>query len=242
MSQICNLSRVLAVIVALIIILSSFSILSGVIRYLLICVALLMIFIAFVIKCRSDKKNLKKKLKKSIKRITKEELSLAVKDNPELEDFKNSDKEDKKIPKKKNLKVSLYDKPLSVLSEMSKIQEEKLKSIGILSTGDLLKALNSRTKRVNVSKKTLVAHSKLLKWANQVEFYRINGIGVEYSYLLMEAGVNTIVDFSKRNSSSLYESIKELNNKRELVKSLPSLAQIEDWQKQAKRLKRRISS
>jgi len=43
------------------------------------------------------------------------------------------------------------------------------------------------------------------------DLFRIRGIGEEYSYLLKEAGVSTVVELSRRNPKNLYSTMSGLN-------------------------------
>ncbi len=63
-------------------------------------------------------------------------------------------------------------------------------------------------------------------------------MGEEYSDLLEEAGVDTVVELAQRNPANLYNSVVEVNKKKKLVRKLPTEDQIKDWVKQAKKLPR----
>jgi predicted flap endonuclease-1-like 5' DNA nuclease len=76
---------------------------------------------------------------------------------------------------------------------------------------------------------------------NLSDLYRIKGVGSEYSDLLEEAGVDTIVELSKRVAKNLFEKMVEVNTKKKLVRKLPTEAQVADWVDQAKKLPRKVS-
>ncbi len=60
----------------------------------------------------------------------------------------------------------------------------------------------------------------------------------EYSDLLEEAGVDTVVELAQRVPKNLYEKIIETNDKKKLVRRPPSEEMVEDWITQAKSLPR----
>jgi len=45
-----------------------------------------------------------------------------------------------------------------------------------------------------------------LEWVNLADLYRIKGVGEEYSDLLEEAGVDTVVELAQRNPENLHEN------------------------------------
>jgi predicted flap endonuclease-1-like 5' DNA nuclease len=73
---------------------------------------------------------------------------------------------------------------------------------------------------------------------NLADLFRIKGVGEEYSDLLEEAGVDTVVELAQRNPTNLYQSVVDVNQKKKLVRKLPTQDQVSDWVKQAKKLPR----
>jgi predicted flap endonuclease-1-like 5' DNA nuclease len=72
------------------------------------------------------------------------------------------------------------------------------------------------------------------------DLFRIKGIGEEYSDLLKEAGVSTVVELARRNPKNLHETIMGYNEAKKLVRRPPSLTQVIDWIEQAKILPRMV--
>ena len=68
------------------------------------------------------------------------------------------------------------------------------------------------------------------------DLFRIKGIASEYSDLLEEAGVDTVVELSKRVPENLYAKMVEVNKKKNLVNKLPGVKQVKKWIDQAKKL------
>lgn len=116
--------------------------------------------------------------------------------------------------------------------------KKKLAAAGIKTTEALLKQGSNPKGRKDLEGKTGIAHKLILEWVNLADLFRIKGIGEEYSDLLEEAGVDTVVELSNRNAQNLYDKIMETNNKKKLVRRPPALSMVEDWIKQAKKLDR----
>ena len=63
-------------------------------------------------------------------------------------------------------------------------------------TSELLAAGGTPQGRRELSEKTGISHDLILEWVNLSDLFRIKGIGEEYSDLLEEAGVDTVVELS----------------------------------------------
>jgi predicted flap endonuclease-1-like 5' DNA nuclease len=117
---------------------------------------------------------------------------------------------------------------------------EKLNSVNIYTTSDLLTAGATPLMRKELAEKTSITPKLILEWVNISDLFRIKGIGEEYSDLLEEAGVDTVVELSNRNPANLHSKILEVNEAKKLVKRTPSLSMVENWVKEAKTLPRKI--
>jgi len=114
----------------------------------------------------------------------------------------------------------------------------KLKMVGISTTGTLLERGSTPQGREDIAKKSGITKTLILEWVNLADLFRIKGVGEEYSDLLEEAGVDTVVELAQRNPNNLYEAVVEVNKKKKLVRKLPNQGQVSDWVKQAKKLPR----
>jgi len=117
---------------------------------------------------------------------------------------------------------------------------EKLNTIGIKTTYDLLEAGATRKGREELAEKTGISPKLILEWVNLADLFRIKGIGEEYSDLLEEAGVDTVVELSRRNPENLRAKLLEVNEEKKLVRRPPTLNAVRDWIEQAKRLPRKV--
>jgi predicted flap endonuclease-1-like 5' DNA nuclease len=118
---------------------------------------------------------------------------------------------------------------------------KKLSGAGIKSVEALLKRGATPKGREEVAKATGLDHKLILEWVNRADLYRIKGVGSEYSDLLENAGVDTVVELSKRDARNLTAKMTEANTKRKVVRRLPTEKQVADWVNQAKKLPRVVS-
>ncbi|MFA5611450.1 MAG: DUF4332 domain-containing protein [Anaerolineaceae bacterium] len=116
----------------------------------------------------------------------------------------------------------------------------KLQEIGIKTVEALLKAGAQPKGREDIAEKTGISKDLILEWVNHADLYRIKGVAEEYSDLLEEAGVDTVVELAQRNPENLYMKIIETNDKKKLVRRPPSQKMVEGWIMQAKNLPRGI--
>ena len=117
----------------------------------------------------------------------------------------------------------------------------KLAKAGVRSVEGLLKAGASAKGRKEISAASGVDQTLILAWVNRADLYRIKGVGAQYSDLLEKAGVDTVVELSKRVAGNLYKKMEEVNQAKNLVNGMPGLKKAEDWIEQAKKLPRVVS-
>ena len=116
----------------------------------------------------------------------------------------------------------------------------KLRAAGVRTTDDLLDAGGTKQGRKELSEKTGISETVLLDWVNKADLFRVKGIGEEYSDLLKEAGVSTVVELGRRNPENLHEALVGVNKAKNLVRRTPTLAQTTAWVEQAKTLPRKV--
>jgi len=116
-----------------------------------------------------------------------------------------------------------------------------LREIGIDNPQALLERGATRKGRSDIAEETAIPDTFILKWVNQVDLYRIKGIGSEYAEILEVAGVDTVLELAQRNPENLYNKLVQINSEHQRVRQLPGINQVEDWVKQAKELPRIVS-
>jgi predicted flap endonuclease-1-like 5' DNA nuclease len=117
----------------------------------------------------------------------------------------------------------------------------KLAKAGIRSVEGLLKEGASARGRKIIGEASKIDPTLILAWVNRADLYRVKGVGRQYSDLLEKAGVDTVVELSRRAAGSLYKKMLEVNQAKNLVNSMPGLKQVEDWVNQAKKLPRVVT-
>ena len=124
---------------------------------------------------------------------------------------------------------------------IGKVYAEKLKEAGLSTVEALLKMGASPQNRKEIEEKTGISHKLILEWVNLADLFRIQGIGEEYSDLLEEAGVDTVVELAQRNAENLHQKLVEINQQKKLVRQVPGLSQVTKWVEQAKILPRVVT-
>lgn len=124
---------------------------------------------------------------------------------------------------------------------IGKVYAQKLKGAGLSTVASLLKKGASPQGRKEIEEKTGISHKLILEWVNLADLFRIKGIGEEYSDLLEEAGVDTVVELSQRNAENLHQKLVEINLQKKLVRQIPGLSQVTKWVEQAKKLPRVVT-
>ena len=117
----------------------------------------------------------------------------------------------------------------------------KLTNVGIRTTGKLLKKGATPEGRKEIAETSGIGDELILEWVNLADLYRVKGIGSEYSDLLEEAGVDTVVELSNRVAEHLHARMLEVNQAKNLVNKMPGVKQIDKWIQQAKQLPRVVT-
>jgi predicted flap endonuclease-1-like 5' DNA nuclease len=118
---------------------------------------------------------------------------------------------------------------------------KKLTEAGVTSVAQLLKVGADPKGREELAAKTGIDRKLILEWVNHADLYRIKGVGQEYSDLLEEAGVDTVVELATRKPENLHAKILEVNAAKKLVRRPPSAGMVADWVLQAKELPRVVT-
>lgn len=129
---------------------------------------------------------------------------------------------------------------LSEIEGIGPTYATKLVEAGVKTTEELLEIGATRKGREEISEKTGISAKLILEWVNLADLFRIKGVGEEYSDLLEEAGVDTVVELSRRNPKNLHAKILEVNEKKKLVRRPPTLEKVRGWIEQAKKLPRKV--
>ena len=123
---------------------------------------------------------------------------------------------------------------------IGEVYAQKLGTVGIKTLASLLKKGGTPEGRKELAAKSGIADELILEWVNHADLFRIKGIGGEYADLLEEAGVDTVVELSKRNADNLAAKVAQINTEKKLVRRVPSLKQVTRWIEEAKTLQRAV--
>jgi predicted flap endonuclease-1-like 5' DNA nuclease len=136
--------------------------------------------------------------------------------------------------------VTIKSVPLLQVEGIGPVYCEKLAAEGITTSADLLEAGKTKAGRGDLAKKTEISEKLILGWVNMADLIRVKGISEQYSDLLEEAGVDTVVELARRNPDNLYAKLQEVNAEKKLVRRLPAANMVADWIAQAKELPRMV--
>lgn len=120
------------------------------------------------------------------------------------------------------------------------VYAEKLMPLGVKTTTDLLELCSTKKGRQEAAEKTGISEKLILEWVNLADLFRVKGVGEEFSDLLEESGVDTVVELAQRNPENLYKKMIEVNEEKKLVRRVPHLSEVKSWVEQAKTLPRKV--
>jgi predicted RecB family nuclease len=131
--------------------------------------------------------------------------------------------------------------PLSDIDGMNEEVARVFRKVGIRTTAKLLESAKDVKGRKALAAKTGFSERQLLRWANKADRMRVKGIGEEYAELLQAAGVDTVRELKHRNAQRLFKAMASANEKRRLVRLMPSERVVERWIEHAKKLPLKIT-
>ncbi|HNQ12013.1 MAG TPA: DUF4332 domain-containing protein [Bacteroidia bacterium] len=120
-------------------------------------------------------------------------------------------------------------KKISEIEGIGPALSEKFEKADVTTVESLLKKGASKEGRKQLAETTGLDESRILKWVNMADLFRIKGVGQEYAELLEAAGVDTVKELRNRNATNLAAKMTEVNTTKKLVRSLPSEKTVEDW-------------
>lgn len=122
------------------------------------------------------------------------------------------------------------------------VYSQRLAAGGVTSVQGLLISGATRKGRAELAAMCGLTEQQVLAWVNRADLYRVKGIGSEYSDLLEQAGVDTVVELAQRNPANLTDAFEKLvNGGTSVVRRVPSQKVVTDWIEQAKKLPRAVA-
>ena len=131
--------------------------------------------------------------------------------------------------------------PISKIDGLTAFAATRLKKAGIRTMESLLEAAHTAKGRKELAAKTGFSEQQLLEWANLADCMRIPGMGNAKAQLLRASGVSTVRELTHRNPGRLALAMRDANDKRKLVRVMPSEKSIGDLIEKARKLPLKIS-
>ncbi len=131
--------------------------------------------------------------------------------------------------------------PLTHIGGIDAGEIKSLRSQGIRTAERLLEHTKNPRGRKILAAKTEISEKRLLLFANAADYLRIKGMGPGYVVLLREAGVDTVRELRYRKPENLAGAMAAANEKRKLVRLLPSLKLVARWVEHARKLPIKIT-
>jgi predicted flap endonuclease-1-like 5' DNA nuclease len=129
-------------------------------------------------------------------------------------------------------------KKISEIEGIGEATAKKLAEAGVTTVEGLLEKGADKKGREELAKATGIDGKKMLAFVNMADLFRIKGVGSQYAELMQAAGVNTVVELSKRKPENLHVKMLEVNAEKNLVRQPPSDKTVAEWVAQAKELPR----
>ena len=117
---------------------------------------------------------------------------------------------------------------------------EALKNAGIDTIEELLEVGGVPLGRDTIAEKSGLSPKLILEWVNHADLMRIKGVGSEYADLLEAAGVDSVPELAQRNATSLAEKLGAANEAKNLVRRVPTEAEVTAWIGEAKTLPKAV--
>jgi predicted flap endonuclease-1-like 5' DNA nuclease len=117
----------------------------------------------------------------------------------------------------------------------------KLGGIGITKVEGLLEQGATSGGRAKIAEQTGIDASRILKWVNHADLFRIKGVAGQFAELLEAAGVDTVKEFRNRVPEDLHPQLVEVNTAKKLTGRVPSVEQLGEMIAIAKTLEPKVS-
>ena len=127
-----------------------------------------------------------------------------------------------------------FKQSLEYIEGIGPVYFGKLVGIGVQSPLDLLPLGSAPKGRTEISTQSEISCSLILEWINQIDLYRVKGVGSEYANLLKASGADTVVELAPRNPHNLIQKMAEVNKEKELVRRLPAQIQLRSGSRRQK--------
>jgi ribosomal protein L31 len=130
---------------------------------------------------------------------------------------------------------------LTDIEGIGEVYARKLKDAGVPTPEALLQKGATPMGRQEIAEKSGISGKLIVEWVNHVDLLRVKGVTPDWAELLEAAGVDTVPELAQRAAENLLTKLVEVNQLKNLARSLPTLSQVQGWIEQAKALPRVIT-
>jgi predicted flap endonuclease-1-like 5' DNA nuclease len=114
------------------------------------------------------------------------------------------------------------------------------KKAKIDSAQDLLAAGATPLGRQKLQSQTKLGPKLILKWIQQADLMRIEGIGPDASQLLWNAGVTSVPNLAIQSPKTLLQKLSRIQKQQGGAHRPPNLKQVTDWIRQASKMESKV--
>jgi len=127
--------------------------------------------------------------------------------------------------------------PIEVVPFIEQAHKDKLATLNLTETADLLDALLTGKQRKEMATRSGIAVETLLDYATTCDLLRLRGVGPKMARLIKLAGVADVQALRAQNPDDLAVALQEANKKHGVSEILPQKDTLKDWIHQARGLK-----
>ena len=124
---------------------------------------------------------------------------------------------------------------------IGEVYARRLRDAGVATTEELLKKGATPKGRKELATKTKISHTRILRWVNRADLFRVKGVAEQYSDLLAAAGEDTVLELAQRRADHLHQKLVETNQAKRLVRVVPPEDHVAAWVEEARKLPRIVS-
>ena len=122
---------------------------------------------------------------------------------------------------------------IAEIKGMDAAAQTKLAEAKITTVEQLLEQAGTAQQRNALAKQLGVTSSQLTEWVNRADLMRLKGVGTEMANLLEECGVDSCKELQHRVAANLQAKLKSVNDEKKITHHAPTLAQVEEWIREA---------
>lgn len=114
---------------------------------------------------------------------------------------------------------------------------QRLRNIGIATTGDLLRECPTKGDSAAIASKISLDADSVHRWVCAADLMRVEGLGKDYAELLVWTDVKTVQQLGSENPTDLAARARAVNAVENRARDVPETQVFSDWVSSAKRLR-----